>query len=126
MNFGDRVRELRLQQKFSQSELSEKSGLTLRTIQRIEKNEVKPSLHSMRVLGEALKSDLSVFEEEHKEKPYEINFSIKINDMNQLISDFKTLLKNNWKILLIILLIVLFVSNYTAIKSGIVDGWNSK
>ena len=46
--------------------------------------------------------------------------------MNQLISDFKTLLKNNWKILLIILLIVLFVSNYSAIKSGIVDGWNSK
>ena len=125
MNFGDRVRELRLQQKFSQSVLSEKSGLTLRTIQRIEKNVVKPSLHSMGVLGEALKSDLSVYEEQ-KEKPYEINFSIKINDMNQLISDFKTLLKNNWKILLIILLIVLFVSNYTEIKSGIVDGWNSK
>ncbi len=59
MEFGERVKELRTGLNYSQKELSEKSGLTLRTIQRIENNEVKPSLYSLKVLGEALKVDLS-------------------------------------------------------------------
>jgi hypothetical protein len=56
--------------------------------------------------------------------PYEFNFTIKITDMNQLINDLKTLVRNNWKTILWIVLVVLFVSNYDDIKSGILDGWN--
>jgi len=45
MEFGERLKELRTSLNCSQKELSEKTGLTLRTIQRIENNEVKPSLY---------------------------------------------------------------------------------
>jgi transcriptional regulator with XRE-family HTH domain len=94
MDFGARLKELRTSLNYSQKELSEQTGLTLRTIQRIENNEVKPSLYSLKMLGEALKTDL------------------------------KTLVRNNWKTILWIVLVVLFVSNYDDIKSGILDGWN--
>lgn len=46
--------------------------------------------------------------------------------MNQLMNDLKTLLKNNWKILLLIVLVIFLISNYTDIKAGIMDGWNTK
>jgi len=59
-------------------------------------------------------------------KPYEFNVTLKITDMNQLITDLKTLIANNWKLLLLIFVIVFFISNYTDIKSGILDGWNHK
>jgi len=126
MDFGERVKALRTGQNYSQKDLSEKTGLTLRTIQRIENNEVKPSLYSLKVLGEALGSDLSSFDLPVETKPYEFNVTLKITDMNQLITDLKTLIANNWKLLLLIFVIVFFISNYTDIKSGIIDGWNHK
>mgnify|MGYP007040714185 FL=1 len=46
--------------------------------------------------------------------------------MNQLINDLKTLLKNNWKTIALIVIIIWLVTSYTAIKSGIIDGWNGK
>ncbi|MEY3348440.1 MAG: Helix-turn-helix domain [Bacteroidota bacterium] len=48
MEFGDRLKEIRTGLNYSQTDLAEKTGLTLRTIQRIENNEVKPSLHSIK------------------------------------------------------------------------------
>ena len=126
MELGGRIKELRVGLNFSQKELSEQSGLTLRTIQRIENNEVKPSLFSLKVIGEVLKANLSEFAKQSDAKPYELNFIIKITDMNQLMNDLKTLLKNNWKILLLIVLVIFLISNYTDIKAGIMDGWNAK
>ena len=126
MEFGARVKELRIGMSLSQKELSEKTGLTLRTIQRIENNEVKPSLYSLKVISEALSADLTEFVPKPEAKPYEFSLTIKITDMNQLINDLKTLVKNNWKILLLILLIIFLLSNYDEIKSGFVDGWNGK
>jgi transcriptional regulator with XRE-family HTH domain len=126
MEFGERLRDLRTGSNYSQKELAEKSGLTLRTIQRIENNEVKPSLYSLKVIGEALNADLSAFLNKSEIKPYEFNFSIKITDMNQLVNDLKTLFRNNWKIILLIATVFYLFSNYTEIKSGILDGWNNK
>jgi transcriptional regulator with XRE-family HTH domain len=126
MEFGERLKELRTSLNCSQKELSEKTGLTLRTIQRIENNEVKPSLYSLKVIGEAFKTDFSEFTKQSETKPYEFNLTIKITDMNQLFSDIKTLIKNNWKILLWILIIIYALSNYTEIKNGIIEGWNNK
>ncbi len=126
MEFGERLKELRTSLNCSQKELAEKTGLTLRTIQRIENNEVKPSLYSLKVIGEALKTDFSEFAKKSESKPYEFNLSLKITDMNQLFSDIKTLIKNNWKILLWIVVIIYAISNYTEIKTGIMEGWNSK
>ncbi len=124
MEFGERLKEIRTGQNCSQKELSEKTGLTLRTIQRIENNEVKPSLHSLKMIGDALETNLSEHVSKSEAKPYEFSFTIKITDMNQFINDLKTLVKNNWKIILLIIAIVFFISNYTDIKSGILDGWN--
>ena len=126
MEFGERLKEIRTSLNCSQKELSEQSGLTLRTIQRIENNEVKPSLHSLKAFGEALKTDLTEFLNKPETTPYEFNLTIKITDMNQFISDLKTLVKNNWKIIIIIVAVLFLISNYTDIKSGIIDGWNNR
>ncbi len=126
MKFGDRLKEQRTSLNYSQKELAELTGLTLRTIQRIESNEVNPSLHSIKVIGKALDTDFSKITLPSETKPYEFNLTIKINDMNQLITDLKTLFKNNWKIILLIVLVLFFISNYDEIKLGITEGWNQK
>lgn len=46
--------------------------------------------------------------------------------MKQLITDLKNLVRNNWKLLLTIFIVILLILNYTEIKSGIIDGWNKK
>ncbi len=126
MKFGDRLKEQRTSLNYSQKELAELTGLTLRTIQRIESNEVNPSLHSIKVIGKALDTDFSKITLPSETKPNEFNLTIKINDMNQLITDLKTLFKNNWKIILLIVLVLFFISNYDEIKLGITEGWNQK
>jgi len=126
MEFGERLKELRTSLNCSQKELSEQTGLTLRTIQRIENNEVKPSLYSLKVMGVALKTDLSAFVKKSETKPYEFNLTLKITDMNQFLTDLKTLIKTHWKTILLIIIVFFIISNYTEIKSGIIDGWAGK
>ena len=125
MEFGERLKELRTSLNCSQKELSEQTGLTLRTIQRIENNEVKPSLYSVKVLGEVLKTDLSEFVKSSDTKAYEFNVNLKITDMNQFLNDLKTLVKTHWKTILIIVLVIYLFSSYTDIKSGM-DAWNGR
>jgi transcriptional regulator with XRE-family HTH domain len=126
MEFGERLKEIRTGLNYSQAELSEKTGLTLRTIQRIENNEVKPSLHSIKVISEALEIASSEFINKSETKPYEFNFTIKITDMNQFLTDLKALVKTHWKTIIIIVLVIYVVTNYTDIKAGIMDGWSGK
>jgi transcriptional regulator with XRE-family HTH domain len=125
MEFGERLKELRTRLNYSQKEISEKTGLTVRTIQRIENNEVKPSLHSLRVLREALQTDLTEVEKSSVAKPYEFNVTLKITDMNQFLTDLKTLVKTHWKTILLIVVVIYLITNYTDIKAGILDGWNA-
>jgi transcriptional regulator with XRE-family HTH domain len=110
----------------SQKELSEQTGLNLRTIQRIENNEVKPSLYSLKVIGEALNTDLSDFIKTSEAKPYEFNLNLKITDMNQFLNDLKALVKTHWKTIFIIVLVIYLFTSYTDIKSGIMDAWGGK
>ena len=126
MEFGERLKELRTSLNCSQKELSEETGLTLRTIQRIENNEVKPSLYSLKVIGEALKTDLSEFVKTPETKPYEFNVNLKITDMNQFLNDLKALVKTHWKTIFIIILVIYLFTSYTDIKSGIMDAWSGK
>jgi transcriptional regulator with XRE-family HTH domain len=126
MEFGDRLKKHRTSLNYSQKEVAELSGLTLRTIQRIESNEVKPSLHSIKVIGKALQTDFSEVVTKSEIKPYEFNLTIKITDMNLFLTDLKTLVKNNWKIILTIVIVIYFISNYTEIKLGIMEGWLGK
>ena len=126
MELGERLKELRTGLNYSQKELSEKTGLTLRTIQRIENNEVKPSLYSLKVIGEALKTDLSEYVKKSDTKPYEFNLTLKITDMNQFLTDLKVLVKTHWKTIFLIVLIIWLTLSYTDIKSGIMDAWEGK
>ena len=126
MEFGARLKEIRTSLNISQKELSEKTGLTLRTIQRIENNEVKPSLYSLKVIGEVLKTDLSEFVKTPENKPYEFNVNLKITDMNQFLNDLKALVKTHWKTIFVIILVIYLFTSYTDIKSGIMDAWGGK
>jgi transcriptional regulator with XRE-family HTH domain len=126
MEFGERLKELRTNLNCSQKELAEKTGLTLRTIQRIENNEVKPSLYSLKVIGEALNTDLSDFVKTSEAKPYEFNLNLKITDMNQFLNDLKALVKTHWKTIFVIILVIYLFTSYTDIKSGIMDAWSGK
>ena len=126
MEFGVRLKEIRTSLNISQKELSEQTGLTLRTIQRIENNEVKPSLYSLKVIGEVLKTDLSDFLKISEAKPYEFNLNLKITDMNQFLNDLKVLVKTHWKTIFIIVLVIYLFTSYTDIKSGIMDAWTGK
>lgn len=126
MEFGARLKEIRTSLNCSQKELSEQTGLTLRTIQRIENNEVKPSLYSLKVIGEALNTDLSDFIKTSEAKPYEFNLNLKITDMNQFLNDLKALVKTHWKTIFIIILVIYLFTSYTDIKSGIMDAWGGK
>ena len=60
MNFGEQLKEIRTTKGFTQIELSEKSGVALRTVQRMERNEGKPSLYSMNAIGEVLGTNLTL------------------------------------------------------------------
>jgi transcriptional regulator with XRE-family HTH domain len=126
MEFGKRLKEIRTSLNCSQKELSEQTGLTLRTIQRIENNEVKPSLYSLKVIGEVLNSDLSEFVKTSETKPYEFNLTLKITDMNQFLNDLNVLVKNHWKTIFIIILVIWLAASYTDIKAGLLDAWSGK
>jgi len=126
MEFGARLKEIRTSLNCTQKELSEQTGLTLRTIQRIENNEVKPSLYSLKVIGEVLKTDLSDFVKTSEAKPYEFNLNLKITDMNQFLNDLKALVKTHWKTIFIIILVIYLFTSYTDIKAGIMDAWSGK
>lgn len=54
MKIGQEIKEARLAKHWTQSELAERCGLSLRTIQRLEKDEVSPSLFTSSKIEEAL------------------------------------------------------------------------
>lgn len=54
VRLGAKIREARIREGFTQKELSEKTGLSERTIQRIENHDVEPSVYSLKQIGEVL------------------------------------------------------------------------
>lgn len=121
MNLGERIKFLRKQKGLTQADLSEKSGLTLRTIQRIENGEVQPSIHSIKVLEESLQAnlrDLLI----PKENQFEIKLTVtNMNTILQNLSSF--LLKNKFLILGAIATASLFF-NFSVIKNEIFSWWD--
>ncbi len=57
MDLGDKIKSARTQKGITQKELAEKTGLTERTIQRIENHEVEPSVYSLNKISEILSFD---------------------------------------------------------------------
>jgi transcriptional regulator with XRE-family HTH domain len=123
MSKGELIKEKRLRGGLTQSALSELTGITIRTIQRIENNEVVPSLHSLKKIGEALQIDLLEQPIESETTPKTDVITIKLTSMDKLLTDLKTLFKNHWKLILKAILVFWLLSNYTEIKKGIPDAW---
>ena len=63
MELSERLKKIRIDKGFSQEELSEKSGLGLRTIQRIENGESSPREDTMRLLTKTLNVPKDYFKE---------------------------------------------------------------
>ena len=60
------IKKSREKSGFTQVELSEKTGLSLRTIQRIEANNKAPKGHSLKVISAAFNLEPCVFQEQFK------------------------------------------------------------
>lgn len=54
MEIGHKIKELRIQEGLTQEELADKTGLSTRTIQRIENCEVGPRIYTLTAIAEAL------------------------------------------------------------------------
>lgn len=59
MNEGKNIKSIRKSLKLSQTDLAKKSGLSLRTIQRIENEETNPKFHTLHDIADALGIDIS-------------------------------------------------------------------
>ena len=57
MHIGIVIREVRKQKGLTQLELSDETNISVRTIQRIEKDDVEPSLYSLKTIGKILEVD---------------------------------------------------------------------
>jgi transcriptional regulator with XRE-family HTH domain len=57
MYLGIVIKEVRKQKGLTQVDLSDKTGISVRTIQRIEKDVVEPSIYSLKVISEVLEVD---------------------------------------------------------------------
>ncbi|MDA3904906.1 MAG: helix-turn-helix domain-containing protein [Bacteroidales bacterium] len=60
-NIGSKIKELRLLKGLTQEDLADKTGLSVRTIQRIESGEVDPRTYTLNALAEALDVALETF-----------------------------------------------------------------
>ena len=84
MNPEEKIKTLRLAKGLTQQELSDLSGISLRTIQRIENGEVKPSLYSLKKLSAILEADLNQFFQDSGKKT-NVSNSKSSKIMNRLI-----------------------------------------
>lgn len=62
MNTGDQIKDLRTQSGLTQEDLAEKTGLSARTIQRIESGNAEPRVKTLKLIASALEVDFAVFE----------------------------------------------------------------
>lgn len=121
MIIGRRIKEIRISQGLTQDELSEKSGIAVRTIQRIENDQVTPSIYSIKAIGAALDVDLNLNETVLDSKDTKFEIKLVISNFSNLIVDIKTLINRNWKILLALFVSLLITIFYKDSKLFLVD-----
>jgi transcriptional regulator with XRE-family HTH domain len=119
MNIGEHIKEIRISKGFTQSELSEKCGIAVRTIQRIENSEVNPSIYSLNAIGAALDVKLNEVPKGANDGKFE--FKIVISNFSNLFQDLKTLIKRNWKTLSVLMILVLATLFYKDLKSLLIN-----
>lgn len=68
-DIGAKIKELRILKGLTQEELADQTGLSVRTIQRIESGDVDPRTYTLTALAEALEVDLEVFTSKKIDSP---------------------------------------------------------
>ncbi|MFN4086909.1 MAG: helix-turn-helix domain-containing protein [Spirosomataceae bacterium] len=126
MDLGEQVKTSRLKKGWTQQQVSEATGISLRTVQRIEKGEVNPSAYSLQKIGEALEVNLLENRSNETPSPTHYQIIIQLNDMNQFVADIKTFAIRHWKLLITLFLLYWALTHYTDIKAGILDAWNDR
>lgn len=66
MAIGKKIKELRLQKGLTQEDLAAKTDLSVRTIQRIENEEVDPRSYTLNLIAKALEVGLEAFDEKEE------------------------------------------------------------
>ena len=115
MKIGERIKEIRVAKGMTQLELAEKSGIALRTVQRIENNEVTPSFYSLNAIGEAL--DIKLNADLFIETDNKFEFKIIISNFSNLFVDIGTLIKRNMKTLLVLITVAFGFLSYEDLRS---------
>lgn len=72
---AQKVKNNRLRKRLTQQELSDKTNLSLRSIQRIENGEVNPRMHTLKTLARHLDFSLDGFNKEENEQVKKSNSS---------------------------------------------------
>ena len=119
MKIGEHIKEIRISKGFTQTELSEKSGIAVRTIQRIENSEVTPSIYSLNAIGAAL--DVKLNEVPIGENEEKFEFKIVISNFSNLFVDIKTLIKRNMKTLLVLITVTFGFLSFKDLKSMFIN-----
>ncbi len=119
MKIGEHIKEIRISKGFTQNELSEKSGIAVRTIQRIENSEVTPSIYSLNAIGAAL--DVKLNEVPNGGNDGKFEFKIVISNFSNLFVDIKTLIKRNMKTLLVLITVAFGLLYFKDLKSLFVN-----
>lgn len=78
MDLGDKIKSARLQKGITQKVLADKTGLTERTIQRIENHEVEPSVYSLNKISEVLEFDFTTEKQRIMKRRNQIIYTIMI------------------------------------------------
>ncbi len=67
MTIGEKIKQLRISRGMTQEDLAAKTDLSVRTIQRIENDEVDPRLYTLNLIANALEVDLEALNEKKEE-----------------------------------------------------------
>jgi len=87
MYLGIVIREVRKQKGLTQTELSDRTGISVRTIQRIEKDAVEPSIYSLKVISEVLEVDFLKIKSKYSMTFISEILGININDIAMTTQD---------------------------------------
>ena len=112
MDLGDKIKAARTKKGITQKKLAEKTGLTERTIQRIENHEVEPSVYSLNKISEILSFDFKTEKLRIMKRRNQIIYTIMIvwtaaMGYNMLFTEFK--FEDSWWEILIWAMTLVFV-----------------
>jgi transcriptional regulator with XRE-family HTH domain len=126
-DLGKKILELRLSKRLTQTELAEKCNISLRTIQRIESNDVVPRSYTVKTIFNELDFDFHNLKSEIIETDKSVDgFKFWLKKSFEYIKDLFNLKKNTMKKLSFLSTIILLIIFLTKSESNAqaINGWS--